>query len=200
MCILPSLPLKRATPSIEQCFQRSRLAERACTLLNNSFDSPHPASSQYFFLFNSLSFLPSFVLAHPSSILRQRHYMFFSSRIQNSDLLQAARVEAALGGAAGRRGTTERRQNGSSRRQPFSVPSKTSKTHVLKVCSKVRTSEIPCKPMEEHNERLTRRTTAALRSRLLTSGPTIFVFCFYFCKIGNILASSRLSVSFPQSH
>ena len=61
---------------------------------------------------------------------------------------------ARLGGGAGP-GRTGRRQNNSPRRHASLVPPKASKTRLLNVSPEARTSEIPCKPMEEHNDRLT---------------------------------------------
>ena len=60
---------------------------------------------------------------------------------------------ARRGGGAGpdRAG---RRQNTSPRRHASLVPYKASKTRVLNALPEARTSEIPCKPMEEHNGRL----------------------------------------------
>ena len=52
-------------------------------------------------------------------------------------------------------GRTGRRQNSSPKRKPSLVPSKASKPSRLNVSPKARTSEILCKPMEEHNDRLT---------------------------------------------
>ena len=81
---------------------------------------------------------------------------------------------------AGRRGggpaRTGRRQIGSSRKQPFPVPSKASYITVLNVLSDARTSEILRKPAEEQNPRWTSRTKRALRSWLLTNGQAPFCF------------------------
>ena len=58
-----------------------------------------------------------------------------------------------------------------------------SKTNVPNVSPEARTNEILCKPVEEHNERLTRGTTAARCSWLLTSGPALMCLCKSFlCK------------------
>ena len=94
---------------------------------------------------------------------------------------------ARRGGGAGL-GRTGRRQNSSPRRQASLLPSKASETRRLKVSPEERTSEILCKPMEEHNDRLTSglrpvyvrfitRTKSALCSWLLTSGPSPLCLC-----------------------
>ena len=91
-------------------------------------------------------------------------------------------------------GRTGCQQNCPPRRQASPVPPKASKTRRLNISPETRTSEIPCKPMEEQNPRLTRdsspvyprfinRTRSALCSWLLTSGPTPFCLCKVFsCK------------------
>ena len=56
-----------------------------------------------------------------------------------------------------------RRQNSSPRGQPSLVPSKASKTNVVNVSPEARTSEILCKPMEEHSDRLTSGLSAGRR-------------------------------------
>ena len=61
---------------------------------------------------------------------------------------------ARRGGGA-ESGRTGRRQNISPRRQASLVPSKASKTRRLIVSPEARSSEILCKPVEEHSDRLT---------------------------------------------
>ena len=61
---------------------------------------------------------------------------------------------ARRSGGAGT-GRTGRRQNSSPRGLVSRVPSKASKTHRLNVSPEARKNEILCKPMEEHNDRLT---------------------------------------------
>ena len=96
-----------------------------------------------------------------------------------------------LGRAAGRRGgsgRTGRRQNSPPRRQASFIPSKASTKCRLNVSPEARTSDILCKPTEEHNERLRtgllavypqfiNRKRNALCSWLLTSGPTPLFLC-----------------------
>ena len=82
-------------------------------------------------------------------------------------------------------GRAGRRQSNSPRRQASLAPSEASKKRLLKVPPEERSSEIPFKPMEEPNGRLTtgrqsidkqsnRGTRNGLCSRLLGSGPTPF--------------------------
>ena len=104
----------------------------------------------------------------------------------------SGRTAGRRGGGAGS-GRTGRRQNISPRRQASLVPSKASKTRRLNVSPEARTSEFRCKPMEEHNDRLTSGlcpvyvrfitgTRSALRSWLLTSGPTPCCLCKPFSR------------------
>ena len=86
----------------------------------------------------------------------------------------AGRRTAGRRGEAGP-GRTGRRRVGSPRRQPsllLSRASRASKTTVLNDSPEARTNEILCKLIEEHNEPLFRWTRAALRSWLLTNGPS----------------------------
>ena len=85
---------------------------------------------------------------------------------------------ARRGGGAGS-GRTGRRPNSSPRRQASLTPPKASKILRLSDSPEARTSEILCKPMEEHNDRLTTvyprfitGTRSALCSWLLTNRPT----------------------------
>ena len=100
---------------------------------------------------------------------------------------------AQWGGRAGS-GKIGCHQNYSPRKQMSLVPHKESSKRRLNVPPEARTSEIPCKPMEEQNQRLTRGwpmvyprfitgARSALRSWLLTSEPTPFCSCKPFsCK------------------
>ena len=79
-------------------------------------------------------------------------------RVQNLDIPQSSRGGAAHGGAAGRGGAG---QDGTptgrfAQETTDSLPPKASRTNVLNVISEARRNEILCKPIEEHNERLTR--------------------------------------------
>ena len=82
-------------------------------------------------------------------------------------------------------GRTGRRRVGSPRRQPFLLPFSASNTPVVNVSSDARTSGFLGKPMGEQNVRFDDRlisgfvggTAGALRSWLLTSGPTPICFC-----------------------
>ena len=71
----------------------------------------------------------------------------------------AGRRTAGRRGGTGR-GRTGHRQVGSPRRRPTLWPSRASKTLVLNDSSQARTNEIPCKPVEEKNVRLTTGSSA----------------------------------------
>ena len=92
----------------------------------------------------------------------------YSWRSQNPALPRAGRGRAARSGAAGRSGAGQEgcRRVGLPRRQQSHLLSRISKapqTAVLNVFSEARTSEILCKPVEEHNECLTRGLSAGRR-------------------------------------
>ena len=101
----------------------------------------------------------------------------------------AGKRTAGRRGAAGP-GRTGCRRVGPPRKQPSSLPSKpstASQTSVLNVFSEARTNDISCKPMGDINGRLTHGFSAgrktALRSWLLTNGPTPMCLCKPFsCK------------------
>ena len=99
---------------------------------------------------------------------------------------------ARQGGGAGL-GRTGRRQNSSPSNQASLAPVKAPKTSRPNASPEKRNSEILCKPMEEHNNRLTRGlrlvdvrfitgTRSSLRSWLLTSGPKTTCFCKPFSR------------------
>ena len=105
-------------------------------------------------------------------------------RVQNPDIQRAVRGGAAHGGAAGGAGQagSGRRRVGLPRRHPSRLPPRALKQTVLDVSSEGRTNKYPCKAIAEQSERLIRGTAAALRSWLLTSGPTPFCSCEPFSR------------------
>ena len=107
--------------------------------------------------------------------------------IQGPDIPQAGRGGAAHGEAAGRSGAGQDGTPTGRSAQETTVSlalqaSRASKTTVLNDPWEARANEVLCKPVEEHDNRLTRGTTAALRSWLLTSGPSPICLCKPFSR------------------
>ena len=92
---------------------------------------------------------------------RDQNILYFNIflRDQNTDILWAGRDGARQRTEERRdvaeRGKTIRRRVGSPRKQPSCVATAASKTTVLNDSSKARTKETLCKPMDEHDNRLT---------------------------------------------
>ena len=95
----------------------------------------------------------------------------------------AARRAAGPGRGEAQRGGARWHGGGSMRPgeyKPSISPARAPRTPALDISSEARTKEIQCKPVKEHNVQLTTgfitRTARALRSYLLTNGPT-FSLC-----------------------
>ena len=155
--VLPDTCPELSLPSFGE--KRRRLSPWGIDLSAPSFNGPCPAprSCQVPPRMSALLIQQVWVLVMSRSECLCFHLSGPTCRIQNPDMPQAGRVGVHGGGGGAAPARTGRRQNISPRRRASLVPSKASKTQtrLLNVSPEARTSEILCKPMAEHNERLT---------------------------------------------